>query len=120
MAPGAELVTDEQYSTISQNFAQALKDFDQGTWEERLTRIEKLKTAVRGETGFSCPHCGVFAGGKVENLLANAAKETRKKAFEIKRKSVQMYLLIHPDWLKGDPGRDEHGAEYGGYAGAPP
>ena len=50
---------------------------------------------------------------------ATRASAIKKKDFGIKRHPVYMWLLIHPDWLKGASGFEgDH--ELGGYAGAPP
>jgi putative DNA methylase len=57
---------------------------------------------IRHENGsYSCPHCGHHASlslGKSKN------------------KSVDLTLLIHPDWLKGSPGSSSEGKPYGGSA----
>lgn len=57
---------------------------------------------IRHEDGsYTCPKCGhnaAFSLGKPSN------------------KSVDLTLLIHPDWLKGSPGRAANGMAYGGSA----
>ncbi|MDR2796193.1 MAG: hypothetical protein LBB47_05730 [Spirochaetaceae bacterium] len=66
--------------------------------------------------------CGTFAGRRINELLENAVRslvKLGKKEFNIKRKPVQMYLLILPAWLKGESGFDDNRDELGGYAGAP-
>ena len=49
-----------------------------------------------------CPHCGV--------------KRKPPVATKPKNKSVELTLLIHPDWLKGSPGKGSGGTTFGGSA----
>lgn len=50
----------------------------------------------------TCPHCDV---------------KSQFEKFKPKKKSVNLSLLIHPDWLQGESGISEDGKEYGGRAG---
>ncbi len=63
---------------------------------------EKLFTVRSDDGSYACPACkhpsDAFLG-KPEN------------------KKVDLTLLVHPDWLKGSPGRDNHTRPYGGSAG---
>ncbi len=127
MAPGAERVVLEDepsFAEMSQSFAQMLKDYNKGGAEDKFGRVDQLRAQVQDEAGLLCPECGVFAGGIVKAALERHARASRvsaikKKDFGIKRHPVHMWLLIHPDWLKGASGFDgDH--ELGGYAGAPP
>jgi hypothetical protein len=126
MAPGAERVVLEgemPFTEIAQEVAQLLKDYDKGTSDDTLQRMRSLLKRVGDDPGFSCPACGQFAGGRVMRVLEEHARprtktsERKKKVFATQRKPVQMFLLIHPDWLKGASGLDR-GAELGGWAGA--
>jgi hypothetical protein len=128
MAPGIERIVAEDekpFTELSQSFAQMLKNYDQGTKDEKKERASELKKSAGSEPGLNCPHCGGFSGKRFVDILdqhispANKSIKPNKKVFNIKRKSVQMYLLIHPDWLKGAVGKDANGVELGGYAGAP-
>ena len=71
-----------------------------------------------------CPACGAFSGKRLADTLERhaqprtTASKRKKKDFKIKRKPVQMYLLIHTNWLKGERGFQDD-KELGGYAGAP-
>lgn len=127
MAPGTErIVLDDEpsFTEMTQEFAQLLKDYEKGDWRDTLDRLSKLKEHVNKEPGLCCPECNTFSGRHVENTLENHAKPStkvsrrKKKDFRIQRKSVHMYLLIHPEWLKGAPGF-EGDKELGGWAGAP-
>ncbi|TWW12207.1 hypothetical protein E3A20_02960 [Planctomyces bekefii] len=60
-----------------------------------LNMIDNPESAV-------CPHCN-----KVE---------TFGKLTKPGKKTVELTLLVHPDWLKGDPQKDNKGHEYGGCA----
>ena len=55
----------------------------------------------QGDGSYTCPHCG-----------HKAAKSLGKP----KNKSVNLTLLIHPDWLKGSSGRATDGVAFGGSA----
>ncbi|RLB66053.1 MAG: hypothetical protein DRH04_09870 [Deltaproteobacteria bacterium] len=125
MAPGAERIvmeSEKPFTEISQPFAQLLKDYDKDKAQDTIDRMWKLHDAVHDEPGFRCPVCGAFSGDKfvdtLERHISSKTSQRKKKDFNIKRKFVQMYLLIHPDWLKGSQGF-ENGKEFGGYAGAP-
>lgn len=50
-----------------------------------------------------CPHCGK------EERFGSLGKPRKKK--------VELSLLVHPDWLKGEGPNDEYGEPYGGSAG---
>lgn len=128
MAPGAERVVLEDefpFTELAQDFAKLLNDYDKGnsidTWERALA----LKARAHGEPGLNCPNCGTFAGKRLVDVLNRhsqpnlSASKRKKKDFGLKSKSIQMFLLIHPDWLKGAPGF-EGDQELGGWAGAAP
>ena len=127
MAPGAERIIvegDTPFTELTQDFARLLNDYDKGnannTWEKAMA----LKAAAAQEPGLHCPHCGAFAGKRLAEVFDRHAQpnlrasQRKKKDFAIKSKPVQMYLLIHPEWMKGASGfvNDE---ELGGWAGAP-
>ena len=126
MAPGAERVVLEDetpFTEMTQDFAQLLKDYDKGKGADTIERILALKDHVDDEPGLRCPDCGKFAGKMVADILEKhgrsnlKASQRKKKDFGIKRKPIQMYLLIHPEWLKGASGFDGD-KELGGWAGA--
>ena len=126
IAPGAERVVLEDetpFTEITQGFAQLLKDYDKGRADDTMERVWSLREQVVDEQGLRCPACGVFAGKRVVDILERHARpslkasQRKKKDFDIQRKSVQMYLLIHPEWLKGASGFDGE-RELGGWAGA--
>ena len=125
MAPDAEFIMqdDETVTTTSQPFANLVNEYDKGTTQDTIERLTRLLETVDREPGLKCPHCGAFAGGRFKEVLrkhtAAKAGERKKKAFGIKKKKVQLWLLVSPEWAKGAPGMNEQGKEYGGYAGAP-
>ncbi len=127
MAPGAERIIlegEHPFTELSQPFAQRLKDYDKGGTQDTLDRAWWLKEHAREENGLVCPVCGAFTGKKLETMFdrhasADRASDRKKKSFKIKRKPVQMFLLVHPDWLKGTSGF-AGGHELGGWAGANP
>jgi hypothetical protein len=127
MAPGTERVVldgEPRFTELSQPIAQLFKDYDKGNADDRLKRIDALQSVLDDEPGLLCSECGGFAGESLLNQVRHHAKPSvsaasrKKKDFGIKKKSVQMYLLIHPDWLKGASGFDGN-QELGGWAGAP-
>ena len=129
MAPGADRVVldaEPAFTETSQAFAQLLKDYDKGNARATAGRTEDLLERLDEEEPLCCPECGTFAAHELKEILlrhrgAERASQVKKKHFGIKRSSVQMWLLIHPDWLEGAPGfmDEEQAHEYGGYAGAP-
>ncbi|OYW23336.1 MAG: site-specific DNA-methyltransferase, partial [Planctomycetales bacterium 12-60-4] len=60
---------------------------------------EKPHTIRTDNGSYSCPKCG-----------HTAAKSLGKS----KNKKIELTLLVHPDWLKGSPGKDAEGNWLGG------
>lgn len=64
--------------------------------------------AIMDDDGyFTCPHCGHRhhdAKAAMDGESSRLLKKTRKN------KRIELTLLVHPDWLKGAAGSDEHGA----------
>jgi hypothetical protein len=54
----------------------------------------------------TCPACGQI--DVVNRFPKQMAKPSKKK--------IELSLLVHPDWLKGEPGSDSEGRPYGGSA----
>lgn len=132
MAPGAErIVLDNEspFTELSQPFAKLLHEYEQGRKDDKNRRIVELSGMVEAEPGLCCPKCGEFAGQWVRDVLQrhmHAARmaDIKKKHFNIQpprnsTKSVYAYLLIHPDWIKGSPGKVDS-SELGGHADATP
>jgi hypothetical protein len=126
MAPGVERVVldgDTPFTELSQPIALLLNKYDQGSVADTLERARTLKDAIPEDAGCRCPSCGTFSGKTLLDVLEHHANPTtrasvrKKKRLGIQSKPVQMYLLVHPDWLKGASGSD-NGQELGGWAGA--
>ncbi len=126
MAPGAERIIvegDAPFTELTQDFARLLNDYDKGNANDTWERALALKAAAAQEPGLHCPKCKTFAGKRVADVFDRHAHpslrstQRKKKDFALKSKPVQMYLLIHPKWMKGSSGfvGDE---ELGGWAGA--
>jgi len=66
--------------------------------------------AVMDDAGrYQCPHCGhEFQDEKA------AAEGKSARLGKSKNKKVNLTLLVHPEWLRGSPGKDENGNDYGG------
>jgi len=66
--------------------------------------------AVMSDTGrYECPHCHHKFRDEV------AASDGKSASLgKAKNKSVELTLLVHPDWLKGSSGHDAHGKPFGG------
>ncbi len=127
MAPGAERIIvggDIPFTEMTQQFTRLLNDYDKGNAADTFERALTLKATGSEEPGLHCPKCGTFAGKRlVDQFVRHAqpalgATARKKKEFGLRKKPVQMYLLIHPEWLKGASGFDGE-REYGGWAGAP-
>lgn len=127
MAPGAERIIlegDTPFTELTQDFARLLNDYDKGNANDTWERALALKAAAAQEPGLHCPHCSTFAGKRLADIFDRHAQPSlratgrKKKDFALKSKPVQMYLLIHPEWMKGATGLIG-GEELGGWAGAP-
>ncbi|BBO67935.1 hypothetical protein DSCA_18650 [Desulfosarcina alkanivorans] len=127
MAPGAERVVvdgDVPFTELTQDFARLLNEYDKGNANDTWERALALKATVLQEPGLHCPQCGTFAGKRLADVIEHhsrpslRATQRKKKDFSLKKKPVQMYLLIHPDWMKGASGFSGE-EELGGWAGAP-
>lgn len=68
--------------------------------------------AVMNNKGrYSCPHCGN------ESQDQKAASDGDSASLgKAKNKKISLTLLVHPDWLKGAPGKNVSGHSYGGSA----
>jgi putative DNA methylase len=128
MAPGVELLLGNDqpsFTVTTQEFAQCLKDYNKGNADEMLERIQKAIFLIENEPAFSCPKCSKFTGGRVKSLLESHAGSSLlsvnggkfKKEFDIQKKNVQMYLFVHPEWMKGSCGYADD-KELGGYPDA--
>jgi putative DNA methylase len=127
MAPGVErviLAGDIPFSELTQDFARLLNDYDKGNANDTLKRTLALKAAAGQEPGLHCPQCSTFAGKRLADIFDRhsspnlRATQRKKKVFDLKKKPVQMFLLIHPEWMKGASGFTGD-KELGGWAGAP-
>jgi hypothetical protein len=76
-----------------------------------VSPIEKPYVVMDGGGRYKCPHCG---HGHQDQVAASRGKSS--SIGKAKNKSVELTLLIHPDWLKGSPGKDSGGRPYGGSA----
>lgn len=126
MAPDAERVVvdgDVPFTELTQDFACLLNDYDKGNANDTWERALALKSRALEEPGLYCPECGHFAGKHLSDVFNRHAQpgigatHRKKKDFGLGRKPVQMYLLIHPEWMKGAPGFAGE-VELGGWAGA--
>ena len=68
---------------------------------ERPYAVARLNYNDKPESAI-CPHCGE------EERFGSLAKPGKKK--------IELSLLVHPDWLKGELSQDEQGRPYGGSA----
>ncbi len=127
MAPDAERVVldnEPSFTETTQPFAMLLKNYSKGNTDEKRDRIDWLIQAIDDEPGLRCPNCGGFAGKRIKQVAEKHQKTRRtgdiKKAdFGIQSRHIYMYLLVHPDWLKGSPAEID-GEILGGWAGADP
>ncbi len=93
------------------------KDFDIEQHDARMAPAalfvsgpDENPYAVMDDTGsYSCPHCG-------HHHQDEAAKDNGESGSlgKAKNKSVDLTLLIHPDWLKGSPGKSKGDECFGG------
>ena len=131
MAPAAERVVlsnEFPFTELSQPFAKRLMDYAKGSAAECLERAKELAAMVEFEEGLKCPQCGTFAGEFLRDVLTMHSTAIRRSQIDKKHLKIQpprnsvkpvfTYLLIDPDWLKGDAGVAD-GQSLGGYSDAP-
>lgn len=118
-APRVVLSGEKPFTETSQPFAQHLQNYEKGTQQERQARPASLQAMIPAETALCCPHCGAFAGQAILDVVNKHAQRSvlKKKDLNIRRKTVRMQLLLHPDWLQGSPGSVD-GTLLGGFVGA--
>jgi len=132
MAPGEPFIVAEgehPYTTLSASFASMLQGYENGNADEKVARLGRLMDAVESESGLQCPRCATFSGEPLRKTLnKHAASKTmgarKKKDLKLKpagssSKTIQLSLIVHPDWLKGEGSTDEKGQPYGGSADDP-
>jgi len=67
---------------------------------------EKPYAIMDNQGRYQCPHC-LHEYSDLQAAIKNESINLPKKMR--KNKKIDMTLLVHPDWLKGAPGRDEQG-----------
>ena len=70
---------------------------------------EQPYATMDSEGNYICPHCG----HKRQDQYA-AEKGESSPLGKSKNKKIELSLLVHPDWLKGSPGKDSLGEWFGG------
>lgn len=71
---------------------------------------DEVPYSVMDDAGiYTCPHCG--HGYQDEAAAANGHSSQIGKS---KNKSIELTLLVHPEWLKGAPQRSSDGLTHGG------
>lgn len=81
-----------------------------------LSDTELPYSVMNSKGEFSCPHCGLVKCDDVA-LIKGASLNLLKKARV--NKKIDFSLLVHPDWLRGAPSRDQLG-DLGGTATSNP
>ena len=77
-----------------------------------ITATDEAPFAVMDATGrFVCPHCGHTHRDEVA-AIKGVSSRLPKAGW--KNKKVDLTLLIHPDWMKGEAGVDQDGKPMGG------
>jgi len=70
---------------------------------------EKPYSAMNSDGNYACPHCGYLHND--QKARNDGESSSLGKA---KNKSIELTLLVHPDWLKGSPGTSTDGMVFGG------
>jgi len=74
-----------------------------------VAETEKPYVLMDEEGRYACPHCSH------ESQDEKAAVEGKSASLgKSKNKKIDFTLLVHPDWLKGSPGKDADGNWFGG------
>lgn len=71
-----------------------------------IADTEKSFAIMDDQGYFTCPHCQHQHRDEIAAVKGESSRLMKKSR---KNKKVEMTLLVHPDWLKGAPGQDEHG-----------
>ncbi len=74
-----------------------------------VAETEPPYAIMDNEGNYACPICG---HGHQDHKAANDGNSA--SLGKAKNKKVEFSLLIHPDWLKGSPGKDSNGGWIGG------
>jgi len=74
-----------------------------------VAETEKPYAVMDGEGNFACPHCD--HKHQDQKAANDGISVSLGKA---KNKKIDFTLLVHPDWLKGSPGKDVDGNWFGG------
>lgn len=85
--------------------------------EEREARMAPAVPLVVAETErpFTIFHEKIEFGCDGSAVCPNCGKEsTVTQRGKPKKKKVELTLLVHPEWLRGEPGHDAAGRKYGG------
>ena len=102
---------------INRSCRKCHKEFDIEQYDTRMAPAalfvcapDEKSYSVMDEAGnYACPQCG--HQHQDETAKDNGESSSLGKA---KNKSVELTLLIHPDWLKGSPGKASDDSPYGG------
>jgi len=67
---------------------------------------EKPYAIMDNEGYYSCPHCQQQHRDEIAAVKGGSSRLLKKSR---ENKKIELTLLVHSDWLKGAPGRDEEG-----------
>jgi putative DNA methylase len=70
---------------------------------------ETSYAVMDNEGNYACPHCN---HKRLDRRAASAGESSTLG--KSKNKKVELTLLVHPDWLKGSPGKNANGTWFGG------
>jgi putative DNA methylase len=95
---------------------------DQYDLEEKDARMAPGMPLVVAETEYPYAVAKIDQWGKIESATCPLCGETDaidrlpKSMVKPSKKKIELSLLVHPDWLKGEAGIDSQGLPYGGSA----
>lgn len=70
---------------------------------------EKRYAVMDDEGQYECPHCGSSQRDEAARLQGESSALGKGR-----KKSIDLTLLVHPEWLRGAPGTSPEGKPYGG------
>ncbi len=82
-----------------------------------VSKCETPFVTLGDDASFACPSCHAKFSNAAEHALLESGRLVPMGAS--KRKSVELTLLIHPDWLHGQSAQSVNGDIYGGSTGDP-
>ena len=102
--------TDRECSACGKHYDIEQKDARMAPAAMLVVADTETPYTVMDDSGnYICPHCGKKSQDRMAAIEGKSSVLGKSK-----NKKIELTLLIHPDWLKGSPGKDADGNWFGG------